>query len=204
MAIDIGAALKPYTTHEGAPDPKSVALIVVDMQEFFDDIGTGIAANVGELVAAAHLAEVPVVFTRHGHHDLAVDGGVLADWWGGDLAMVGTAPWQIMASLTPAEDDIVIDKHRYSAFYDTDLDERLRERGVRDVVIAGVMTNCCCETTAREAFMRDYRVFVVADATATANDDLHVSSLKGMAYSCAIITWTDDVVAAITATTADE
>jgi nicotinamidase-related amidase len=65
------------------------------------------------------------------------------------------------------KEDIIIDKNRYSAFWRTGLDEFLRSKNVEDVVIAGVLTNCCCETTARDAFMRDYRVFFVSDATAT-------------------------------------
>jgi nicotinamidase-related amidase len=174
-------------------------MLVIDMQEHFGAVSAAVAPNVGELVAAARLARVPVIFTRHGHHDLAIDGGRLASWWDGDLAMVGTPPWQLLRSLTPQDDDVVIDKQRYSAFFGTNLDDVLRGEGITDLIICGVMTNCCCETTARDAFMRDYRVFVVADATATADDDLHLSSLKGLAYSCAIIKWTDSVVAEITA-----
>ncbi len=83
--------------------------------------------------------------------------------------------------------EAILDKNRYSAFFGTDLDKRLRVEGVEDLLICGVMTNCCCETTARDAFVRDYRVFFVADATATANEELHLSSLKNLAYGFAYI-----------------
>lgn len=199
MNVSLHEALAPYAIHEGTPAPGSTALLVIDMQEFFSDIARPIVANVGELVAAARLADAPVVFTRHGHHDLAVDGGVLADWWDHDLAMVGTPEWQVLTELAPGDDDVIIDKQRYSAFFGTNLDNILRDAGVTDLVICGVMTNCCCETTARDAFMRDYRVWVVADACAAENADLHESSLKGLAYACAVITWTDEAVEAITA-----
>lgn len=197
--VDIRSALAPYATHKGVPAAGTTALLVIDMQEFFGEMSAAVAPNVGELIAAARLVRMPIFFTRHGHHDLAADGGVLAQWWDDDLAMVGTPEWQLLGSLTPQDGDVVIDKERYSAFFGTDLDAMLRDEGITDLVICGVLTNCCCETTARDAFMRDYRVFVVADATATADDDLHLSSLKGLAYSCAIITWTDEVVADVTA-----
>ncbi|MDQ1247375.1 MAG: hypothetical protein QG597_1745 [Actinomycetota bacterium] len=197
--VDLREALAPYATHEGTPAAGTTALLVIDMQEFFGEMSADTAPNVAELIAAARLAELPVFFTRHGHYDLSVDAGRLAQWWDGDLAMVGTPAWQLVGPLTPQEGDVVIDKQRYSAFYGTELDNILRGEGITDLIICGVMTNCCCETTARDAFMRDYRVFVVADATATADDDLHVASLMGMAYSCAIIKWTDEVVAEITA-----
>jgi nicotinamidase-related amidase len=197
--VDVRDAISHYAKHEGVPAEGSSALLVIDMQEFFDDIGAEVAPNVSELLAAARLAGAKVVYTRHGHHDLAADGGRLAEWWAGDLPLVGTPEWQIMGALSPQDDDIVIDKERYSAFYGTDLDEVLRAEGITDLIICGVMTNCGCEDTARDAFMRDYRVFVVADATATADPDLHVASLMGMAHSCAVISWTDELVAEVTA-----
>jgi nicotinamidase-related amidase len=197
--VSLRDALAPYLRHDAVPAVGTTALLVIDMQEHFGDISESVAPNVAELVAAARLAGMPVVFTRHGHHDLATDGGRLAQWWDGDLAMVGTPAWQLLRALTPQDDDVVIDKERYSAFYGTVLDDVLRGEGITDLIICGVMTNCCCETTARDAFMRDYRVFVVADATATADSHLHVASLTGMAYSCAIIKWTDAIVAEITA-----
>lgn len=57
--------------------------------------------------------------------------------------------------------------------------------GFEEIIITGVMTNCCCETTARDVFMRDYRVFFASDATATVNEDLHLSTLKNLAFAFA-------------------
>lgn len=78
-------------------------------------------------------------------------------------------------------------KHTYSGFYNTDLERHLKETGKTEVIITGVMTNLCCETTAREAFIRGFRVFFSSDATATINEDLHVSSLKSLAYGFAYL-----------------
>jgi nicotinamidase-related amidase len=182
--MDAMSAVAPYN-REGLPDPTRAALLVIDMQERFTDIATAIAPAVSSLVTAARNADMPVIYTRHGHQDLSVDGGVLAAWWRGDLSLVGDASWQLMSAITPRPDDAIVDKTRYSAFFGTQLASLLSAREVSDLVICGVVTNCCCETTARDAFMRDYNVFVAADATAAANEDLHVSSLKGMAYACA-------------------
>jgi isochorismate hydrolase len=182
--VDPISAVAQYI-HDGVPDPARAALLVIDMQEHFADIATAIVPAVSSLVTAARNADIPVFYTRHGHQDLAVDGGVLAAWWSGDLSMVGDASWQFLSAMTPGPGDSIIDKTRYSAFFGTQLASLLSARDVSDLIICGVVTNCCCETTARDAFMRDYSVFVAADATAATNEDLHISSLKGMAYSCA-------------------
>lgn len=81
----------------------------------------------------------------------------------------------------------MVEKNTYSAFGKTDLEERLVDLGVKEVIVSGVMTNLCCETTAREAFVRGFRVFFSADATATVNEELHEATLKNMAYGFAYL-----------------
>jgi isochorismate hydrolase len=105
----------------------------------------------------------------------------------------GTAKWNLIKAINPHENELVIDKNRYSAFMGTPLEEILKYRKIEDLIITGVMTNCCCETTAREAFMRDYRVFFVSDATATMNNDLHIASLKNLAFAFAYVVDTKDL-----------
>jgi len=109
---------------------------------------------------------------------------MLSEWWG-DLIEYGTKDWELIKSLKPPDTDGVIDKNRYSVFHGTGLDESLKSRKIDELIITGVMTNCCCETTARDAFVRDYRVFFVSDATATINDELHIASLKNLAFGFA-------------------
>ena len=82
------------------------------------------------------------------------------------------------ANLRPEVNDPVVVKHRYNAFLNTDLDKILRANGIRTTVFTGVSTNCCVESTAREAFMRDYYVVVVDDATASYSRELHQAALK--------------------------
>jgi isochorismate hydrolase len=67
------------------------------------------------------------------------------------------------------------------------LQERLVEMGVKEVIVTGVMTNLCCETTAREAFVKGFRVFFSTDATATSDLELHEATLKNLAYGFAYL-----------------
>lgn len=120
----------------------------------------------------------------------------MARWWG-EVILEGTFDHRLMGELNPREGERILPKRRYSAFFGTDLEPYLRGLGVEDVVICGVMTNLCCETTARDAFVRDFRVFFVHDATATSSKDLQVASLMNLAYGFAVLVGTEEVVRAL-------
>jgi isochorismate hydrolase len=117
---------------------------------------------------------------------------MLAQWWGESI-IYGSKEWELMKNLSPLETEPVLDKNRYSAFYETNLDESLRSRGIEELIMTGVMTNCCCETTAKDGFVRDYRIFFVSDATATVNEELHLASLMNLAYGFAHVLSTDQL-----------
>jgi nicotinamidase-related amidase len=191
------ADLSELGLHAAQPDRARAAVVVVDMQRFFDHIATPLLPAVNHLTASARRGDRPVVFTRHGHHDLAVDGGVLAEWWQDDLAIVDSPPWHLLDDLHVEAPDAIIDKTRYSAFYGTWLEAYLRRLGVTDVVVCGVMTNCCIETTCRDAFMRDFRVWVPVDATATESPDLHRGALASLGTSCAVLSSADGLALAL-------
>ena len=70
----------------------------------------------------------------------------------------------------------------------------LRCLKVEDVVVAGVMTNLCCESTARDAYFRDYRIFVPADGTGTITEEMHLASLLNLAFGFAFVTTSDELV----------
>lgn len=184
--------IKNYNIRQAVPIPEKTALLVIDLQHYFDAISAPILDNVLFLINTCRNAQATIVYTRHGHRDPQKDGGMLGKWWG-DLIMYGSQPWELNDKLNPYSSEKVIDKNRYSAFHNTDLDNWLRLDGVEDLIISGVMTNCCCETTAREAFVRDYRVFFVADATATVNVELHLASLKNLAYGFSYIVETEEL-----------
>ncbi len=82
--------------------------------------------------------------------------------------------------IRPREDEVIVTKHRYGAFEGTDLDLVLRSKGIRTVIITGIATNVCCETTARQAFLRDYYVVFTSDATATFTPQMHDATLANI------------------------
>jgi isochorismate hydrolase len=127
-----------------------------------------------------------IVYTKHEHIDPSVDGGMLNRWWG-ELIIKGTKEAEIYPGLAPQQEEPVISKRRYSAFFGTELDSLLRLRGIEDLIISGVMTNLCCESTARDGFMHDFRIFFLQDATSTINKDLHLATLKNLAYGFAYV-----------------
>ena len=178
--------IKNYNTRRALPNLEKAAMLVIDMQHYFHGLVAPILDNVLCLIDACRTAQLKIVFTRHGVHDPQNDGGMLTTWWD-DLIVHGSEEWQLNKELKPNSSDLVIDKKRYSAFQGTDLDDWLRKNGVEDLIISGVMTNLCCETTARDAFGYDYRVFFVADATATINEELHLATLKNLAYGFSYI-----------------
>lgn len=96
----------------------------------------------------------------------------------------------------PAPGELVVAKTRYSGFVGTDLDVQLRKMGVDTLVVAGLTTECCVDSTVRDAFDLDYHVFVAADACAAYEADIHAASLKVMELNSAILTDTAAVVAA--------
>lgn len=195
-------AIEPFNRHAMRLDRGKSALIVVDMQMFFLDPGSptyacgGPAAlpAVRRLVAAFRRAKRPVIFTRHVHHPAGLDLGLMGWWWEGKC-FEGSEASEIHPDLAPLQGEKVIFKHRYSAFYGTDLETVLRCMGIGDLVICGVMTNLCCESTARDAFFRDFRVFVPADGTATITEEMQLASLLNLAFGFAFVTISGKLVA---------
>lgn len=112
---------------------------------------------------------------------------MLGEWWAGDLIFDGTPGAELLPDIGRRVGDRVVEKNTYSAFAGTGLEETLRDLKVEEVIVTGVMTNLCCETTAREAFVKGFRVFFSTDATGTSNRDLHEATLKNMAYGFAYL-----------------
>jgi nicotinamidase-related amidase len=190
--------IRPFNQHEMRLVPSKAALLVVDMQRFFLDPGSptftegGIAIlpNAQRLVAAFREAGRPLIFTRHVHHPDHLDSGIMGWWWEG-MCLEGSAESEVHPDLAPRPNEKVIFKHRYSAFYNTDLETILRCLKVEDLVITGIMTNMCCESTARDAYYRDYRVFFPADATGSISEEMHLASLLNLAFGFAYVTTSD-------------
>jgi ureidoacrylate peracid hydrolase len=191
---------------------ENTALLVVDMQNGFchDD---GSVNKVGlpaarlrpaiepceRLIAAARQAGIPVIYTRYVYRPDYTDGGVmvhelLPDLKNGHCLAAGTWDVEVLDELAPAEADYIIDKNRPSAFFATGLEPVLKGLAIRDLVVCGVTTNCCVETTVRDASQRDYHTFVVQDAVAEYEDDRHAVALKSMGMLFANLVSVDDVL----------
>ncbi|MFH1434961.1 MAG: isochorismatase family protein [Pseudomonadota bacterium] len=181
-------------------DPAHCAVLVIDMQNHFTGEGEGFASSVtgtiNRLAGAARKKSVPVIFTQHGHEDPAKDGGMLAAWWG-DMIVRGTPGHAFDPALDIRGGDLIVSKKRYSAFAGTPLEALLREKGVRQVIVTGTLTNLCCETTARDAFVRDFEVFFVSDATATVDTEMQKGSLLNLSFGFAHVVTAQELIRAL-------
>ena len=196
MKLDLEKILKeltPYRERKAVMDPKHAALLVIDMQNFFYRIIQPVLENIQNVIHFCRQKNIPVIFTQHGHTDVPSDVGVLGDWWG-EVILHGTKDWKFISEMKIDLKDTVLQKKRYSAFYETDLEKILRAKGIQDLIISGVMTNLCCETTARDAFMRDYRVFFLIDGTATGKEDHHLATLKNLGYGFAYLITCEELI----------
>jgi len=104
--------------------------------------------------------------------------------------------------IKPLPDEVIVTKHRYGAFESSDLDLVLRSRGIRTVIMTGVATNVCVETTARQAFLRDYYVVFTSDCTATYSQAEHDATLHNIDTFFGAVVSADEVCACWPAATA--
>jgi isochorismate hydrolase len=177
-----------------APNPERSALLVVDAQIHFRGMLEPVLSNIQSVLTHFRQHGRPVVFTRHRHQDPATDAGMMAEWWG-DLLIDGEADAELIPDLQPEQGERLIEKCRYSAFLNTSLEEDFRRLGVENVIVSGVMTNLCCETTARDAFMRDFRVYFLLDGTATCTEEYHLATLKNLSYGFAYVVTCSELLA---------
>ncbi len=185
-------------------DPRHTALVIIDMQNDFiaDDGLIGregrdvsqakeMAKHLPAFINKARAAGVFVVFVRNVY--TSEQNFYLSDVWleqaarkrkGGytriPVCAAGSWGGDFYGDVRPEPHDPIVTKHRYSAFYNTDLDTILRANGIRTAVFTGVVTNVCVETSAREAFVRDYYVVVASDGTAAYSQDDHDMTLKNI------------------------
>jgi ureidoacrylate peracid hydrolase len=191
-------------------DPASTALIVVDVQNDFchpdgaagrngkpTDAAMAIIPAVQRFVAAAREHGAPVIFiqTIHdkatdsaawiGRHDHLPIKNCLRGTWGADFT-----------GLTPLPNEPVVEKHRYSAFINTRLDSVLRALKIQHVLVFGVATNVCVESTSRDAHMRDYHTTLVTDCCASRNQAAHDMALRNHAKCFGQLMTSDEIISA--------
>ena len=195
-----GAVTLPARTENLPIDPKATALLVVDMQNAYASAGgyldlagfdiagaAGVIEKIAVLVETARKSGVTVVFFRNGWDPeyLEAGGPGSPNWWKsnalktmrerpeleGQLLARGGWDHDLVDELRPEAGDIVLQKTRYSGFFNSQLDSVLRSRGVRNIVFVGIATNVCVESTLRDGFHLEYFGIVLEDATHQAGPD---------------------------------
>jgi bifunctional isochorismate lyase/aryl carrier protein len=178
------------------------ALIVIDMQRHFCDKESSffvpgsdeLAGKIRHLVDAFRRHDRPVIFTRH--IDSNDPDNLMLRWWAEKITEKD--PMSMIVDILDAKGSPVVIKHQYDGFLNTELEQLLRKENVRQVVICGVLTNLCCETTARSAFMRGFEVYFLKDGTATFTNQMHEAALLNLSYGFATLITTDAAIASLT------
>lgn len=183
--------IKPYTTKQDTKFlPEKTVLLVLDMQRYFLDENShafvpsakAITPRIKKLQNTYLEKGLPVVQTSH--LNTTGDAGSMQRWWK-DLITENNPLSKVVDELFD-ERIPVVHKTQYDAFWKTDLQRRLNKAGVKQVVVTGVMTHLCCETTARAAFIRGFDVFFTVDGTATYNKMFHQSTLINLSHGFAV------------------
>jgi nicotinamidase-related amidase len=205
-------------------DPAAAALLIIDMQRDFLEPG-GFGAVLGNdvtllqrivpatrrLLDAARARGMLVIHTREGHRPdlsdlppakrargrLAVGIGDVGPM--GRILVRGEAGHDIIPELAPLPGEPVIDKPGKGAFHATDLDAILKNRGITQLLVCGVTTEVCVNTTVREANDRGYDCLVLEDCTASYFPDFHAMALRMIAAQGGIFGWVGQSQAALTA-----
>jgi len=198
-------------------EPRRTALVVIDMQKSFVEPGAPsavptareIVPNINRAASALReaggvVAWVQATYTRAGpgYWPLFFDYMVTPELSVRILEALtdgnpGHALWH---ELDVRAGDLRVSKNRYSAFFPgaCELPARLRERGVDTVLIAGTMTNVCCEASARDAMMDGFKTVVLSDANAARSDGEHVASLATILQFFGDVRATDEITAMLT------
>jgi len=179
--------------------PARAALLILDMQEYFLQPAShafipsapAILPGLCALTEAFSAAARPLIFTRH--CNTPQDAGMMRRWW--RELLTPDHPLSAITSHFDLTQGRLLTKSQYDAFYHTDLESVLRQAGVEQLVIGGVMTHLCCETTARSAFTRGFAVFFLTDGTATYHADFQRAALLNLAHGFAVLTSVADLLA---------
>ena len=193
-------------------DAARTALVVVDMQNHF--VAEGFPAEIplsreivpiiNRLARAMRVAGGQVVWVQ------TTATGALDQWGNHHKYMLtperaakrlasldeGADGFKLFSGLEPLPNDLRVKKIKYSAFIagSSDIDARLKSRGIDTVLIAGTATNVCCESSARDAMMLDYRVIMLSDANATWTDEEHAATLNNFMLFFGDVMTADDAI----------
>tara|TARA_B110000444_G_scaffold61813_1_gene57820 strand:- start:5163 stop:5774 length:612 start_codon:yes stop_codon:yes gene_type:complete len=191
----------------------NTGLLVIDMQNGFchdnGSFGGAMGLDISplkesisgcqDLLQAAREKDYSIAFTRYIYKEDYSDGGVLVNDLMPGLAEVeslkdGTWDTEIIDELSPNENELIINKNRPSAYYNTELENWLNDKGIKQVIICGVTTSICVETTTRDLSQEDYRVVVASDAVNELEADRHEVALKTLAFGFAWVEESSQII----------
>lgn len=179
-------------------DANKAALLVLDMQNYFLEQDSHahvpsartIILTMNQLISFMNNKNRPVIFTKHITSSDPDD--IMLKWWKDTISEEANT-----SDISPYIDStkgVVISKNHYSAFHNTNLKRLLRELGIEQLIITGVMTHLCCETTARDAFMNNFEVFFVVDGTASYTEKLHVGTIGAISHGFGICVSSEEIM----------
>ena len=194
-------------------DPEKTVLLVIDMQDefvkphwtpFWVPQATRIVKRVRLLIDHCRRSKIPVIFTAyartHSHLDRPKTGALMPNRYTGKVRDDPSyfRDGKIWHELSARDDEIVILKPSYGAFFDTPLESILKNLERDTVVICGTLTNFCCGTTARQAYERGFIVVVGSDVTATDDPDLQKAELKTLRKGFAMVVTSSQIISKLT------
>ena len=171
----------PFTTK------MKTALLVIDVQKYFGEMVEPPLPQIKLLNDFFHNTGRPVIFTQHGHtpDELIppIKNQLIRKVGPENALMVNTESWELVPDIWKMTRDApVVAKNTYDAFMETSLETELQKRGVERVLITGVMTDVCCDTTARSAFVRGYETWFIRDACWTDTQEQHDHAVSGVDF----------------------
>jgi ureidoacrylate peracid hydrolase len=192
-------------------DPATTRLLIVDVQNDFLADGGWFAnhgqdvepmrdavVNVDRFISVARAAGVRPIFVKAIYDEKWLSKPMLErhELVGFDSHHCQSGTWGAeFYVVRPEPDDDVIVKHRYSAFMGTELDPLLRAQGVENLIIVGVTTNVCVESTARDGYMLDYHIVLVEDCTASYSEEPHQATLANIRRAFGRVVTAEEIVA---------
>jgi len=189
------------------------ALVVVDMQNYYmaegypneSPVARTIVPNVNRLAAALRAAGGRVVWIQTDSREALAKWGnhhkykLTPERAAARLKLLSASDdgFKLYRTLEPRPEDLYVRKIKFSALVgeSSDLDRVLRDNGIEVLLIAGTKTNVCCESTARDASMMEYRVAMISDCNATSTDEEHAAALNGFQISFGDVMTVDEVLA---------
>lgn len=189
----------PENTVRWTADPDRAVLLIHDMQSYFlkpfeDGMRSELVGNIADLKKRCGALGVPVAYTAQPGGMTDRQRGLLKDFWGPGMRTDETER-AVVPEIEPTADDLVSTKWRYSAFFGSELLQRMRALQRDQLVICGVYAHIGVLSTALEAFSNDIQPFLVADALGDFSEDRHTMTLEYAARCCAMVVRTEDVLA---------